>query len=99
MDRLTFEVEGAGRFRIQGKMDFESVPSALDESMRLFADQTSIELDFSEVSAADSAGLALLVEWVGWAKRQRCKLRFLNLPKQALALARISDVEKMLPVD
>ncbi|MGH8371913.1 MAG: STAS domain-containing protein [Gammaproteobacteria bacterium] len=98
MDKLGFNVEEGGRFLLQGKMDFESVPAALDESLRLFADLPSIELDFSDVSATDSAGLALLVEWVGWAKREHRKLSFRHLPKQALALARISDVEKMLPV-
>lgn len=96
-DKLDFHADGERGFRLRGKMDFKSVPSALEESLRLFGDQPDIELDFSEVTATDSAGLALLVEWVGWARRERRKLLFRHLPKQALALARISDVEKMLP--
>lgn len=98
MDKLDFHVEGSGKFRLQGKMDFESSPMALEESMRLFADEPKIMLDLSGVSATDSAGLALLIEWVGWARRQKRELYFNHVPAQALALARISDVEKMLPV-
>jgi phospholipid transport system transporter-binding protein len=98
MDKLEFQAEGNGKFLLQGKLDFESVPAALDESVRLFGDMPSIELDCSGVIATDSAGLALLVEWVGWAKREHRRLDFKHLPKQVLALARISDVEKMLPV-
>lgn len=98
MDKLDFQAEGPGKFRLQGNMNFESSPAALDESMRLFADQPDIELDLSNVSSTDSAGLALLVEWVGWAKREKRQLYFSHLPAQALALARISDVEKLLPV-
>lgn len=98
MDKLEFYAEDSGKFRLQGNMSFESSPAALDESMRLFADQPEIELDFSDVSSTDSAGLALLIEWVGWARREQRQLHFSHLPAQALALARISDVEKMLPV-
>lgn len=98
MDRLDFKAEGDGKFRLQGRMDFVSSPAALHESLRLFAELPSIELDLSEVSATDSAGLALLVEWTGWARREHRELCFRSLPKQAMALARISDVDKMLPV-
>ncbi|HET7396736.1 MAG TPA: STAS domain-containing protein [Gammaproteobacteria bacterium] len=97
-DKLDFSADGEGRFLIKGKMNYESCPAALDESMRLFRDMPNIELDLSAVDTTDSAGLALLVEWVGWAKREHRKLSFRHLPQQALALARISDVEKMLPV-
>jgi phospholipid transport system transporter-binding protein len=98
MDKVEFQSEGNGRFRVQGKMNFESCSVALDESMHLFADLPAIELDFSDVTQVDSAGLALLVEWVGWARRTHRDLKFRKVPRQALALARISDVESMLPV-
>ena len=99
MEKLDFQTESDGRFKLRGAMSYASVPSSLEESMRLFSQHPIIELDFSEVTSADSAGLALLIEWVGWEKRKHRELHFRNLPKQAVALARISDVEKMLPTD
>jgi len=98
MEKVEFVPEDSGRFKLRGIMSYVSVPLALDESMRLFSRHPVIELDFSEVTSADSAGLALLVEWAGWAKRKHRELHFHNLPHQALALAKISDVVNILPI-
>lgn len=95
---LAFEELGKGRFRLTGHLGFDSASQALTESRALFAEYKSIQLDLSGVESTDSAGLALLVEWTGWALREKRKLAFKNLPKQALALARISEVDKLLPV-
>jgi len=98
IDRVSFEDIGAGRFRIEGRLDFNSVLQALDTSKHLFAELHAIQLDLSGVSAIDSAGLALIIEWIGHAKRSNCHLSFRNVPAQAMAIARISDVEKLLPL-
>ncbi|HVC28209.1 MAG TPA: STAS domain-containing protein [Gammaproteobacteria bacterium] len=97
-DQVKFEDIGAGRFRIEGRLDFDTVVQALDTSQHLFAELHAIQLDLSGVSAIDSAGLALLIEWIGRAKRSNCHLSFRNVPAQAMAIARISDVEKLLPI-
>jgi phospholipid transport system transporter-binding protein len=95
---FSFEDLGGGRFRLCGHMGFESAARALTESHKLFADHKKIQLDLSGVDSADSAGLALLVEWTGWAKREKRKLSISNAPKQAVALARISEVDEILPL-
>jgi phospholipid transport system transporter-binding protein len=96
-DLVKFEDIGAGRFRIVGRLDFDSVVQALQTSQHLFAELHAIQLDLSGVSTIDSAGLALIIEWISRARRSKCHLSFRNMPKQALALARISDIEKLLP--
>lgn len=95
---ISFEDLGGGRFRLSGHLGFESATGALAESQRLFADHKKLQLDLSGVESADSAGLALLVEWTGWAKREKRKLSFRNAPKQAVALAKISEVDEILPL-
>jgi phospholipid transport system transporter-binding protein len=95
---FSFEDLGGGRFRLSGHMGFESAARALTESHKLFAVHKKIQLDLSGVDSADSAGLALLVEWTGWAKREKRKLSISNAPKQAVALARISEVDEILPL-
>ncbi len=97
-DQVKFEDIGAGQFRIEGRLDFDNVVQALNTSQHLFAELHAIQLDLSGVGSIDSAGLALLIEWVSRARRSKCHLSFRNVPKQALALARISDVEKLLPL-
>jgi phospholipid transport system transporter-binding protein len=95
---FSFEDRGNGRFLLTGHLGFESAARALAESHKLFADHKKLQLDLSGVDSADSAGLALLVEWTGWAKREKRKLNFINTPKQAIALAKISEVDEILPL-
>lgn len=97
MAELAFEATAPGRFRLSGELVFATVSGALEQSQALFAGHDPVDIDLARVTATDSAGLALLVEWAAWARRERRRLRLRNLPKQAEALARISEVDKILP--
>jgi phospholipid transport system transporter-binding protein len=97
MPGLAFETTAPGRFRLSGELVFATVSGALEQSQALFTGHDPVDIDLAGVTATDSAGLALLVEWAAWARRERCKLRLRNLPTQAAALARISEVDKILP--
>lgn len=98
MATLGFEDAGNGRFRLSGVLGFGTVSEALHKSLHMFAEHKRIEVDLAGVEGTDSAGLALLVEWTGWARREKRKLSFRHVPKQALELARISEVDKLLPI-
>jgi len=97
MAALGFEDAGKGRFVLSGVLGFDTVTAALAKGETLFAGHKRIVVDLAGVESTDSAGLALLVEWTGWARREKRKLSFKHVPKQALALARISEVDKILP--
>jgi hypothetical protein len=45
---------------------------------------------------SDSAGLAVLLDWLALAKRQGRAVRFMNLPAPIRAVAHISEVESLL---
>jgi phospholipid transport system transporter-binding protein len=87
---------GAGRFRVSGTLDANTVTSVLEQSAELFGDTPEIHVDLGGVTDADSAGLALLIEWMRIALQRRQTIRFANLPAQINALARISEVEDLL---
>lgn len=97
-DKVTFRDLGEGRFRVEGALTFDTVADAVATTQKLFADYPALELDLSGVSASDSAGLALLIEWVRRAQRRDCRLSFSHVPEQVMAVARISDADKLLPV-
>jgi len=94
--RVEFRARGEGRFELVGDLGFQSVVKALDESKSLFSKHSSIELDLAGVRRADSAGLALMLEWVNWARNNAHELRFSNIPAQIISIAQISEVEDML---
>ncbi len=94
--KLRFEACGDGRFTVHGELTFQTVVPALDESKSLFAEHSTIELDLAGVTRADSAGLALMLEWVNWARGTAREIRYRNIPRQVISIAQISEVEDML---
>jgi phospholipid transport system transporter-binding protein len=54
------------------------------------------EVDCSAITASDSAGLTVLLDWLALAKRDGRSLRYMNLPEALLAVARISEVDGLL---
>jgi phospholipid transport system transporter-binding protein len=95
---LVFVAGGPGSFALNGALTFASVPTARAEGLQRFGDSeaSSLELDCSGVTEADSAGLALLVDWHAWARRRGRSLRCAQLPERVRALAAISEVEDLL---
>lgn len=60
------------------------------------AQEIAQEIDCSGVTHADSAGLAVLIAWLGMAKRAGRRLRYTHLPQGLTALASISDLAELL---
>ena len=77
-------------------MTFNSVVGLWRDARTLFADEARVEVDLDEVTHTDSAGLALLVEWLREAKGRQATVSFHNLPEQMLAIARTSNLEQIL---
>ena len=92
----TLEELGNGRFKVRGPLDAETVTQLLERSEAAFRGASSIEIDLGGVPEGDSAGLALLIEWIRRARKQKQQLQFKNLPSQIAALARISQVDELL---
>ena len=87
---------GEGRFELSGEMTFETAERILLESEEPFEQHTRIEVDLSGVTKADSAGLALLLEWITWANHTVREIRFLSMPERVVAIARTTEVEQLL---
>jgi phospholipid transport system transporter-binding protein len=89
-----------GRFQISGELIFHTVNAVLAESkVTLFSGPGSqLDLDLGGVTRADSAGLALLIQWMRMAREHETNIRFHHLPEQLLAIARAGELESLLPV-
>lgn len=89
----------SGRLRIDGEMGFATVSALLAQTRELFGQgHGPLEIDLGEVGRVDSAGLALMLEWMRMARQQGRELRFLHLPVQLQAIAEASDMDGILPV-
>lgn len=96
LSRAKLESLGGGRFRVSGVLDATTVGELLKQSEERFASVDGLEVDLAGVSDGDSAGLALLIEWLRIAKDAKRSIQFANVPGQISALARISEVEDLL---
>jgi len=96
--RVTLSQRGAGVWRLAGVLDMTSVPTLLDLADTL-VDAPEVLVDLCDVTRMDSAGLALLVDWQGLARRRRTKLRFRNLPAGIAAIAEVYGLGAVLPAE
>lgn len=60
--------------------------------------QPSVVLDFSEVTSVDSAGLAWVLNWLRDAAKNGVNLVCENSPSSLIQLARLSNVESLIPI-
>lgn len=87
---------GDGRLAARGELGFSSAAPALTAGLALIGAGRAWIIDLSGVTAGDSAGLAVLVEWLSAARARGATLRYEAIPAQILAIARISDLEDLL---
>ncbi|MEI7840030.1 MAG: STAS domain-containing protein [Methylococcaceae bacterium] len=92
--KLNIVFKGSGRWLIHGELTFASVHGKLVESPPFLRGGKDIILDLAQVTNTDSAGLALMIEWIKLTRHQRMQLHFKNVPKQLLNLAKLSGLDK-----
>ena len=89
---------GQGHFELHGDMTFKTVTQILDRSEDAFDDHTELDVDLAGVTRTDSAGLALLLEWINWANHSVREIRFRNIPDKIRRIARATEVEDLLSI-
>ena len=77
-------------------MTFETAPGLMEQSKRWFSDDMSqIIVDLSGAGRTDSAGIALLLEWIETSRKQNLQLKFTNLPSQMREFIEANDLSKL----
>ena len=87
---------GAGKVSVKGPVTFATAGELLEASRTEFSNQAAVTISLDEVTGVDSAGLALLLEWLRQERADGRTVRFLGIPEKLLAIARLSGVEALL---
>ncbi|NOX68371.1 MAG: STAS domain-containing protein [Gammaproteobacteria bacterium] len=87
---------GEGKFALSGSMTFDTAADILRDSETPFEEHTLIEVDLSGVTESDSAGLALLLEWITWANHTVREIRFTAMPAIIESIAKVTEVDNLL---
>ena len=86
------------RLCLSGRLDFQSVAELLaDDPLSL--DESELHVDLADISQSNSAGLALLLEWLKKAQQKGLQIKYHNVPEQLLVIARAYGVDSDLPMD
>lgn len=93
----TVEPGPNGCVRLTGSLTFDSVPALYKETGKLFQGEISVSsIDLTGVKEADSAGLALLLEWQAVQKAVSKDLEITNAPASLMSLATLCEANKLI---
>ena len=97
MSENGFASRGGGTFEMSGRLTFQTVPQFQEHANALLQGGAQpVTIDMRGVTLADSAGLALMIEWLQLAHAARRELVFTNIPEQVRHLIRVSGLERVL---
>lgn len=91
-----FEVLGQGRAAVSGTLSFATAGNLLSQVAASIGSGDAHSIDLAGVNGTDSAGLALLIEWLSLARCTGQALRYENIPNQLQQLAKLSEVDELL---
>ena len=84
------------RLAASGALGFETAALAMRQGTALIEGPGEQVVDLGGITEGDSAGLAVLVEWLATARARSIAVRYENVPAQMLAIAKISDLDGLL---
>jgi len=96
MSSLSFIVEEDHHIVLKGDMTFVTVGDALQESYNYFSGDERLRVDLRGVRRVDSAGLALLIEWLRRMRGEQREVQFMNFPDRLEGRAQVSGVGEIL---
>jgi phospholipid transport system transporter-binding protein len=97
-DTCHIEATAPAFFVLHGELSFTTVMDLSRRSAPLLWQDESVTLDLAGVTRTDSAGLALLIEWLRMAHRNGKAIWFRNIPPQMMAVAAVVGLDELLPV-
>lgn len=95
MNSLNIVDEGGGRFIVDGDLTFQTIDKKTASGFGFLQNAKQITMDLGGVGNADSAGLALMLEWIKQAHQKEVQLHFKNIPEQLLNIAKLSGLSNL----
>jgi len=85
----------ADLYSLTGDLTFTTVPGLFENNTPKFAGST-LTIDLGTVQRTDSAGLALLLEWVRLGEQQNTKVVLAHVPAQLRSMIQVGGLEELL---
>lgn len=99
MSENGFASRGAGVFELSGRLTFQTVPRFQEHvGILLQGNAQPVTIDMQGVTLADSAGLALMIEWLQRARAVQRQIVFANIPEQVSQLIRVNGLTQVFEI-
>ena len=94
MSTLKLIEQTPGYYVVKGQLTFAAIDRQTSKALKFQPGQDKICIDLAAVTATDSAGLALMIEWIRLSRLSRIRLSFTHIPEQLLAIAKLSGFDE-----
>ena len=81
---------------VEGELDFNSAKLVLESVSPHIKENASLVIDLAGISRANSAGLALMIEWLATARRSGSTVTFHHIPDGLRQLASVCQVDRLI---
>jgi phospholipid transport system transporter-binding protein len=82
--------------QVAGDINFDNVFLLYQESLPYLQQAERYHVDFAGVTSSNSAGIALIIEWVKFASLNHRTISFGGVSAGLRAIAKVGDVEKLI---
>ncbi len=94
-----FAARDNGVFEVSGQVTFQTVPRFFAHTDKLLqSDAKPVTIDMQGVTLADSAGLALMIEWLQLAHAANREIVFTHIPDQMRDLIRVNGLTQVFGI-
>jgi phospholipid transport system transporter-binding protein len=84
------------RWRLTGTLDFDSVPELRPRIREALSRGANLTVDLGGITHTNSAGVALLLQWMEDARRKGATIRLQDPPREFRELAGLSNTHRLL---
>ena len=83
-------------FVVAGELNFFNVMSVYEKSLPQLKKCSELLFDFSQVQSSDSAGLALIIEWIKYSKKSHKPIQFIHLSNAIVSIAKAAGIDSLI---
>ena len=95
MSRAVLSTAG-DTWKIQGDLSFETTPELFESAREAMRENVPSCIDLEAVERVESAGVALMLDWIRAARAQQRTLMFSNVPQHMISIAELCGVGHLL---
>lgn len=96
MSKLEISMTSPGQVKVKGDLNFASINKKTVKAISFGHSRYNdgLTIDLGDVGKSDSAGLALMIEWIKLGKEHHTRIAFTHIPEQLWTLAKLSGLDE-----